>query len=185
MITLTLGRRFKTPYAGYVALPRLWDTLRKSMLRKWGTWRYLAFVEGQENRGGMPHFHILSNRLPSAANGKRGVPTKHTTHDWAVRLGWGFEIDVTQVTGRTAAEYISKYASKATGAVPKGFRRVRVNRSWARGLGNSTGRLIVPARDEDIAHFVARVCDETGLSAELVYQKWTDGQTEVYNSQVM
>ena len=153
------------------------------MRRYYGSWSYLAFTEGQANRQGMPHFHVLSDRLPSAPRNAQGHVTKHNIHDWAHKLGFGYEADVQTISSSKAAAYVSKYASKGDPAIPKGFRRVRASQNWTKSKPDPDHRLLVPARKEDIAHFIVRVSDETGVTPEDLVCDWQNSWERVYNEQ--
>src|SRR5258707_4215780 len=83
------------------------------MQRHTASWPYLAFVEGQPNRGAMPHFHVLSS-----------APTPYRIKDFAVHHGFGHQADEKPITSDGAVDYVSKYASKQGTSAPKGFRRV-------------------------------------------------------------
>lgn len=120
----------------------------------------------------MPHFHVLSSSPPTAKPGKHGYITKHNMHAWAVALGWGFEADLQEVRGDKAASYVAKYASKQHPSTPKGFRRVRASRGWAKDLPESFRRLIVPFRGESLVDFIIRVAEITGLPAEELATAW-------------
>ena len=172
-ITLTLGSKIRTVDKGFESIPGLWDRLRKNMQRAYpDSWDYLAFVEGQPDRGGMPHFHVLSSQAPTAKVGKRGWITKHNMHDWAYALGWGFEADLSQVMGDRAASYVAKYASKQHPATPKGFRRVRPSQGWAKDTTPQAIHLIVPRRGESLVDYINRVAYETGLPQEDLIAHW-------------
>ena len=179
-LTLTLGSNFRHIEQGFEALPGLWDRLRKNMQRAYPDgWSYLAFVEGQPERGYMPHFHVLSSMLPTAKLGARGKITKHTLHDWAHRLGWGFEAELEPVLGDKAASYVAKYASKQSPRTPKGFRRVRPSQDWRRPPNNPIFRLLVPFRAETTVDFLNRVSEVTGLAQEDLFVLWRDLQREI------
>lgn len=171
-MTLTLGRRFHTAAQGFSALPGLWDTTRKAYQRYYGTFTYIAFVEGQPLRTYMPHFHILTTTEPPIHRGKKGFVTKHGLHDFAIAYGWGFEADLQIVNSQEAALYVAKYASKQSPLTPKGFRRVRVSQDWPKGDPPSGGQWIVPAKDEDIAHFMVRVADYTNHDPRELWERW-------------
>lgn len=174
-ITLTMQGKYKIVREAFRALPKLWDRLRKSMTRTYGRWHYLAFVEGQPKRGGMPHFHILASVPPNAKPNKHGKVTKHILHDWAHAKGWGFQIEVERVTGGKAASYVAKYSTKQHPSTPKGFRRVRADQRWQKLPRDIERKLIVPARGEDVAHFIARLTDISHLPAEQCYKSYVEG----------
>jgi hypothetical protein len=175
-VTLTLGSKYRNAAQGFTAIRRLWDKLRKRFQRAYPDWQYVAFVEGQPKRGGMPHFHIISDRPPLAKRNSKGEITKHNLHNWAVEMGWGHQADLDLLTGTKAASYVAKYATKQHPATPKGFRRVRASRDWTKLPNDPDRRLLVPARGEDIAHFILRVHEATGLPAEQLYSAWAEAQ---------
>jgi len=96
MLTLTMGRGEHNPTDAYKKLRKLWNRLRMAINRSNVDfrWQYAAFVEGQPKRRNMPHFHIIMDTLPPAKRNKRGEITKHALHDWAHKMGWGFEADL-------------------------------------------------------------------------------------------
>jgi len=168
-ITLTLGRKYKTTVGGFQAIPKLWQRLHKAMRRKDPSWQYVAFVEGQPKRWFMPHFHIISSQPLPVPRNKHGVMTQHATHDYAVKMGWGFEVEQEQVSGPKNAAYISKYASKDSPKTPKGFRRVRPSRGWTKLEKDPTKRLIVKGSGEGVADYLQRVSETTGLTVTQAY----------------
>ena len=172
-LTLTLGARYITSFQGYMAVPTLWDATRKAYQRYYGTFVYLAFVEGQQKRGGMPHFHILSTAQPPTKRGMRGYVTNRGTHDFAVAYGWGYQAKLELVTGSQAAVYVAKYASKGDPSMPRNFRRVRASRDFPKLPDLGGLPLLVPARSEDVAHFIDRVCSETGLEHAEAYKLYS------------
>ncbi len=178
-LTLTLGGQYSSVAAGFQAIPELWDTTRKAYQRYYGSFAYLAFVEGQQQRGGMPHFHIITPVEPPTKRGRRGYVTKHGVHDFAVAYGWGYQAELETVNGPQAAVYVSKYASKGDPSMPRSFRRVRASRDFPKlpDLGGSP--LLVIARDEDIAHFMARAADYTGEQVETLYARWIEANGQL------
>lgn len=176
-ITLTFGSKYRTPEQAFRVLPKLWDAMRKEMQRRYPDWQFMAFVEGQaKNRGGMPHFHIISNRHPPSGRGRRGQWTKRGVHDWAVKRGFGFEADASPVDNHEAAAYVSKYASKGDPTMPRKFRRVRASRKWTKTPRDAEKRLIVPAKGETLINFLIRVQESTTLDLEELYQRWHEAQ---------
>lgn len=177
-LTLTLGSFYRSATQGFEALPGLWDTTRKNFQRTYGDWMYMAFVEGQPQRGNMPHFHILTDHEPPAKRGRKGYVTKHNLHDWAVAFGWGFECDLVLVNGDDAAGYVAKYASKQSSSTPKRFRRVRCSRNWPQLPKDPNYAYLVPSKNEDIANFIDRVSSIVDVPQEILYRRWADGQIE-------
>lgn len=174
-ITLTFGSDYRTPTQAFKALPRLWNSLQKEMKRKYPGWEYMAFVEGQaKSRGGMPHFHIISNRYPPSELGKRGQHTKHGLHNWAVKRGFGHQATADPVEGSEAAAYVSKYASKGDPAMPKKFRRVRAARTWTKTERDPNRRLLVPAKGESLIDFLMRVNERSDVGLDDLYRRWAE-----------
>lgn len=165
--TLTLGRKYKTAEQGFAALPKLWDRLRKYMSRlQPGRWEYVAFVEGQPHRGHMPHFHIISlSKCPKRLK------------DVAVWAGFGYEAKEAKITGRQAASYVAKYASKQSPKTPRGFRRVRASRSWSKLPKRPDVCLIVQAMDESLQNFLVRVASDTQHPLDEVVSTWLSKET--------
>lgn len=159
--TLTMRGGYKNARDGYVALPVLWDALRKYMQRKLVVWTYCAFVESQAGRGGMPHFHIITlARSP------------YRLKDLAFHYGFGYQAKEIEINGPKAAQYVSKYASKGDTAMPRGFRRVRASRDWAELPVRDSRPYIVPAAGESLVDFLLRVSEETNQAPDEVKDKW-------------
>lgn len=176
-LTLTFGSQYRTPEQAFKALPRLWDSLRKQLQRRYPGWQFMAFVEGQgKTRGGMPHFHIISNRHPPTVRGKRGQYTKHGLHNWAVSRGFGFQVQADVVDGPEAAGYVSKYASKGDPAMPRKFRRVRSSQGWQKADKDPNRRLLVPAKGEKLIDFLMRVNQNADVTLEELFKRWSDAQ---------
>lgn len=173
-ITLTLGSRYRTVEQGFDALPALWKRLHQQMKRHKADWQYVAFVEGQPQRGYMPHFHIISNQPLPVKRNKHGKITKHATHDYAHKMGWGFEAEQEQVSGSKNAGYIAKYSSKQSPKTPKGFRRVRPSQGWQKLDKDPLRRLIVKGRGEGLADFLERVTEATDLTYAEAYVKFVN-----------
>lgn len=179
-LTLTFGSSYRTPTQAFAAMPRLWDSLRKQMKRKYPNWQFMAFVEGQaKNRGGMPHFHIVSNQHPPSERGKRGQWTKRGVHDWAVERGFGFEADASPVDTHEAAAYVSKYASKGDPSMPRKFRRVRASQGWTKTPKNPAKTLIVPAKGESLVAFLIRVQEHAEVGIDELYERWRKAQDDL------
>ncbi len=171
-LTLTLSSYYRTPEQGFAALRKLWDTTRKAFQRAHKNWQYLAFVEGQPERDHMPHFHILTAEMPPAKMGKRGKPTKHTLHDWAIALGWGFEVELKPVDSYGAAYYVSKYASKISPQHPRNLRRCRASRDWPKAPKEVTVTLILRKKAEPLENYLSRValeCDKSLSELQTLY----------------
>ena len=163
MLTLTLGSGYRSVERAYLALKKLWNRLRMAITRAVNIkWQYCAFVEGQPHRQSMPHFHIILNVVPPAVVGKKGQVTKHATHNFAHKLGWGEQADFGTVTDEKAAWYVSKYVSKGASVIPRGFRRVRVSRHWLPFTKDPFKRLMVRRKSEPLQDYLLRV------------EEWTD-----------
>jgi hypothetical protein len=172
-IVLTFGSTYRKPETAFRALPRLWDSLRKELKREYPGWQFMAFVEGQaKTRGGMPHFHIVSNEHPPSKRGKAGQWTERGMHDWALKRGFGFQVWCERIDGPQAAHYVSKYASKGDPTMPKGFRRVRASQGWTKDPVDPLRKLIVPAKGETLIDYLLRVHSSTGLDMETLYEHW-------------
>jgi hypothetical protein len=182
-LTLTLGSGYKNAELAYSQLKKLWNRLRMAVTRSSGKWQYVAFVEGQPKRANMPHFHVIMSVEPPVQKNKKGQITKHALHNWGNSMGWGFQIDLKIVNSRKAAYYTAKYTAKGAGIVPRGFRRVRTSQGWYKKPVDPSKKLIVPAKTEDIGHFIARVSDETGLAPEEAYKRWSEAQAELIAKQ--
>lgn len=180
LLTLTLGSAYSDIHAGFLALPKLWDSTRKAYQRYYSTFTYAAFIEGQPKRGGMPHFHIVSTVEPPTKRGRGGFVTKHGVHDFAVAFGWGYQAELSLIDGPEAAVYVSKYTSKGSPSMPKSFRRVRVSRDFPKLPELDGLPLLVPSREEDMAHFIDRVQSLTGVPHEDLYQRWQEGRRHLF-----
>lgn len=165
--TLTLGRKYKTASDGFRALPGLWDRFRKYMQRlSTGRWEYVAFVEGQPQRGHMPHFHIISlTKEPKRLK------------DMAVWSGFGYQAKSEKITGAKAAAYVAKYASKQSPLTPKGFRRVRASQGWTKLPPKDSDPLIVRANAESLQDYLERVASETSIPLDDVVSAWLSKET--------
>lgn len=161
--TLTMGRKIKKAKYAYAKLPKMFDALRKAMQRRYGKWLYIAFVEGQPKRGNMPHFHIITFEKS---------PTKRLK-DFVTKFGFGFSATQTEITGRKAAGYVAKYATKQNPDTPKGFRRVRAARQWPKRPKRAKfDELIVMSKKENLTEYFTRVARLTGLSYERVMSEY-------------
>lgn len=170
-ITFTLPGRVSSVGRGFKMLPGLWDNLRKAFYKKYAYWRYLAFVEGQPKRGGMPHFHVISDVPIPVWPNAQGEITKRMVHDFAHSAGFGFEAEQEIINSSKAAAYVAKYASKQHPAMPKNFRRVRASKMLWRAELPEKDKWLVKARNEGMADFVARVSAVTLLSEAEVYSR--------------
>jgi len=159
--TLTMPGGYKSPAFAFSCIPGLWDAFRKLIQRSCGNWTYLAFVEGQAQRNGMPHFHILSY-----------APSPYRLKDVAAHVGFGYMAKDLPVQSKQAAVYVAKYASKGDPAMPKGFRRVRASQDWEPLPFVPHEKWLVQAKMETLVDFLLRVEDETGIDIDILKDKW-------------
>lgn len=159
--TLTLRSKYRTPEQGYEALPTLWDNLRKRVQRANKTWSYCAFVEGQPARGYMPHFHVISLS-----------PAPIRIKDLAMECGFGYQATESVVNSGKAANYCAKYASKTNPATPKGFRRVRASRDWAKLPAFEGEPYLVRASNELLSDYLLRVHWVSGVAIDDLLFCW-------------
>lgn len=126
--TLTMPGHINSVSFAYKVLPKNWDTFRKRVQRQAPNFYYFAVVEGQPRRGGMPHFHILSDA--SLSSKQTLSAERRALKDYAVASGFGYQCSLENVNDAKILNYVSKYVSKSDRAMPKAFRRVRVSRDW-------------------------------------------------------
>jgi len=131
-----------------------------------GKWEYCAFVEGQPERGHMPHFHIISTRK---------CPKR--IKDVAVWNGFGHQAKQERVNSGKAAAYVSKYASKQSPVTPAGFRRVRASRGWASLPEREPSAIYVQAAKESLQDYLTRVASETGIPLDVCVATWLSKET--------
>lgn len=177
--TFTMPSSYTRPKQAYAAFPRLWDTLRKAIQREQKTFTFIAFVEGQPERSFMPHFHVITFNTIAKGNSKRLDPLKWIK-DFAVRIGFGHQAYDEIITGRKAAAYVAKYASKGTPEIPKNFRRVRCSRNWRKPDADSKEPYLVRAAGEQVATYLHRVADVSGKPLQEIadaYQATVDTMT--------
>lgn len=160
--TLTMPGGMRSPWVAFQKLPEMWDAMRKTMQRQYGAWLYLAFVEGQAHRNGMPHFHVIT-----------GQPAPYRLKDLAAHLGFGYQAWDVLVNSSQGAQYVAKYASKGDPAMPRNFRRVRACRAWEKLPNHVRVPYICQRKGEDLAAFLVRVSEETPLSVDDAYEKWS------------
>lgn len=172
--TLTLRADIRTSYQGFRELPRLFDTLRKSISRKSGKWSYLAFVECHPKRGAVPHFHILSlTKCPET-----GTHKSNPLKDLAWNTGFGYMATEEPIEGGKAAGYVAKYASKHDPSIPRNFRRCRCSQDWAKLPEIELDPYIVKSRTESLTDYLLRVNSQTYVEVDTLYIRWTDGLDE-------
>jgi len=162
--TLTLRAGVRTPYQGFKAIPKAWDSLRKTMQRETGKWSYLAFVECHPKRSHIPHFHVLSLTAAPVVGSHRSQPLK----DLAYRAGFGYIALEETVASWKAAWYVAKYASKHDPYIPRNFRRCRASRDWAKLPETAFPPYIVKSRSEHTWEYALRVADQTGVDPEQI-----------------
>lgn len=160
--TLTLGSKFTDLKSAFSAIPSLWDRFRKIIQRETeGDFSYVAFVEGQPKRGGMPHFHIISM-----------TKSPRRLKDIAVQAGFGFQAKESRVDGPEASSYVAKYATKAGDHFPRNLRRVRASRGWAKLPPYEGDPLLVKARTETLSTYLMRVHDICEVDLDTLYERW-------------
>jgi len=160
--TLTLRGKYRTAAQGYAVLPSLWDNLRKRVQRQFKSWSYCAFVEGQPQRGDMPHFHVISLRK-----------SPQRLKDLAMECGFGYQAKEKLINSAKAANYCAKYASKVNPATPKGFRRVRASRDWTKLPDYEADPLIVLGKNEFLTDYLLRVNRITGVPMDDLLYLWS------------
>lgn len=180
--TLTLRPSIKTAKQGYDVLPRLWDNFRKAMQRAYGDplWQYIAFVEAHPKRGFIPHFHIITSlpvprvRVPRKDKNGKVYFRLLRLKDFAYKCGFGFEAYDKVITGRKAANYVAKYASKGSDEIPKGFRRVRPSKHWRKLEKLDRPKLLVKAAKETNYAYIERVHNASSVDIEDLWERWID-----------
>jgi hypothetical protein len=179
--TLTLGRQYKNPQTAYKALPRLWGNLRKVVERHYRKstgiqdwkWTYLAFVEGQANRGGMPHFHILSRCKAPYDHAKGWKRIK----DFAAKNGFGHQADAGPCRRRKSAILRDQSTpARAIRQCPKKLRRCRPSQDWQKLPPYDVGKFLVPDKKESVSDFLLRVERITGADIDDLKDQWLDRQ---------
>jgi hypothetical protein len=162
MWTLTLPGWIDHPALGFRLLPRRWQNLSQTVRRNCEEFHYAAFVELHPYRRNIPHFHIVSL-----------VKAPKRLKDMAVHAGFGHQAKETLISGKQAAYYVTKYASKQGRGMPKGFRRVRTSQGWP--------KLPEPFIWPEVIYFKARegLVDYFRRVAGLVYPHCTLRQLEV------
>lgn len=171
--TFTMSNKTPSVFQAYKDLKHLWDSTRKAMQRAYKDWHYVAFVEGQAKRNGMPHFHIISIE-PIPPQWKR-------IKDFAAHIGFGFMAHDEIVRTRKAASYVSKYASKGDPKMPKRFRRVRCASCWPKRVDDFEGDpFIVRAKGEDHWAFLARASEVTNVDVEILMQRYQETYEEMF-----
>lgn len=159
--TLTLGSNYRRASDGFVALPRLWDRVRKAAPLPGKKLSYCAFVEGQPRRSYMPHFHVVSL-----------TPSPCRIKDLAVFCGFGYQAVEEKITDDQGAFYVAKYASKQSPFTPRGFRRVRTSKDWAKLPEWEGIALLARSRKQTLLEYLLVVEAVSGVSIDLLYDRW-------------
>lgn len=163
--TFTLPSRITSVAQGYAEIKRLWDNMRQELKRDQGKFPYLAFVEGQPKRGGMPHFHVIIYAHVPLRYQRRREAEKNIK-DFAVHIGFGHQAKEEKITSGKAANYVTKYVSKSTPGMPKYFRRVRASQDWIRKPKPAKQQWVVRARGEQVSDYLLRVEEVSGRSVD-------------------
>jgi hypothetical protein len=98
-----------------------------------------------------------------------------------METGFGYQATQTVVTSSKAANYCAKYASKTNPATPKGFRRVRASRDWAKLPDYEGDPLLVRARRELLSDYLLRVHWITGVPLDDLLFVWNN---QLYHDRV-
>ena len=156
-----MGANYRTAQQGFVAIPGLWDRVRKRVRRNGARFSYCAFVEGQPNRSYMPHFHVVTlDACP------------YRIKDFAVHCGFGFQAVEERITDDQAAHYVAKYASKQSPSTPKGFRRVRASQDVAELPEGTWPPLLVRSKEQTIVDYLLLVEWVSKVPIDRLYDRW-------------
>jgi len=88
--------------------------------------------------------------------------------------GFGYEAEETRINSAKAAFYCAKYASKQNPNTPKGFRRVRASRDWAKLPERDFPAIIVKSKLELTSDYLLRVADLTQKPLQDLVDSWLD-----------
>jgi hypothetical protein len=180
--TLTFPGSVYSPSFAYRILPKMWDTIRKYMQRQeHDSWLYVAFVQGQPRRSDMPHFHIISDRVPMHWKYYKDKPKawlRWRFKDFAVHYGFGHQADCELVDSKKAALYVSRYASRGDKAMPKNFRRVRACEEWPKLPETTYAPYIVRRLDEPFSAYISRVSEVTHIERAILLDRWQNKTSE-------
>lgn len=169
MWTLTMSGKIRSRKYAYEILPKLWKNLQQTMKRAFGgKWTYIAFVEGQPHRYGMPHFHVISLRK---------APKR--LKDMAVKAGFGYQAKERAIDGKGAAFYVAKYSSKGDNLMPVKFRRCRTSQDWPKLPDYDGTAYMVPQKTESTLDFLLRVHNVTGVDMALLGDRWLDAWDDI------
>lgn len=86
--------------------------------------------------------------------------------------GFGYQATETRINSRKAAGYCAKYASKVSPKTPKGFRRVRASRDWAKLPEAEYPLILVKSRSETVTAYLTRVSDVYLLPINELWETW-------------
>ena len=170
-LTFTLWGSIRTPAEGYAKIPGYWDRLRKRFQRRLDVWTYIAFCEPQtKTRGGMPHFHVITNEYPFTERIK----------DLAPKCGFGYQADKVAVNSKLAAYYVAKYVAKSDKAMPRGFRRVRCSQNFPElpDLNADSPAAIARFPHENEISYISRCALELNQPAPLLARLMMDAQAQ-------
>jgi len=160
--TLTLPGEIYSQDFAFKVLNSAWDNLRKHCQRKMPYFHYAAFVELHPHRVGIAHMHIITLHWSIGR-----------IKDMAHHAGFGYEADETTVSGGLAAYYVSKYTSKQGKDMPKGYRRVRLSRSWPKLPSiPPDDPVLVLARDEPLPEYFIRVSLASKVPTTELQARW-------------
>ncbi len=77
-----------------------------------------------------------------------------------------------EVASWKAAWYVAKYASKSDPSIPRGFRRCRASRDWAKLPEVKLAAYLVKSRVETLAGYLIRVSDHTNVDIDTLYLRY-------------
>lgn len=176
--TFTLPPKYRRAKEGYSVLKRLWDSLSKAIRREQGTFQFAAFVEGQEKRGDMPHFHVVTFATVPRKWHKRKDPRKWIK-DFAAHYGFGYQAEERLINSAQASAYVSKYVSKSTPNIPKNFRRVRYSQKWPKMPESAKKPYIVRSMGEPIQDYLLRVEQASNVDVETLLRDYQTTNTKM------
>jgi hypothetical protein len=168
-LTFTMPGWMVSPEQGYQELPACWDNLRREITKAYHWFVYAAFVEEQALNRDMPHLHVITlTNLPTRLN------------ELALHCGFGHQAKNLLMTGKGAAYYVTKYASKQLLYAPRHFRRVRVSQVWPR-LPDPIlpGDYIPQGPGEKLKPYLQRCAAETGMMAGDLMDRWTNEALDI------
>lgn len=183
-ITITQSGKVKTVAHAYKILHHQWGKFQ-NRARRWCEKNgiemyYAAFVEGQERRQGMPHFHIIASF----------GPTERELKEWAVKSGLGFKVDIQACSSKTGtAWYVSKYSTKSSDAkvMPKGFRRCRLSQNWPKMVWRNEVEVsvsIVKQFNESYKEWSHRAALELGIPTQMIIDAAMELSAQAFDLQL-